>query len=264
MKKLDKLKAILKDMGSVLVAYSAGTDSTFLLKVAADTLGEKVLAVTATSATYPRKELVFARKMARQLGVKHRIIRTDELKDRNFVANTPQRCYFCKRKLFKALNSVAKKDKLDYVIDATTVSDKSDYRPGTQAKKESGVRSPLQEAGFLKQDVRRLSQLLGLVTWDKPACACLASRVAYGRHISGGILARIDKAERFLQQMGFSQVRLRHYNGLCRIEVPQDEIAKLIKQTGIIVEKLKRLGYNYITLDLEGYRTGSLNEVIKK
>ncbi len=159
---------------------------------------------------------------------------------------------------------MAKKFKLNFVADASNVSDKEDFRPGNKAKEEFKIRSPLQEAGFTKEDIRILSKKLGLVTWNKPAQACLASRIPYGKRISPQILARINKAEEFLRQLGFLQVRLRHYNGLCRIEVFKGDIPKLIIRHDLIVEKLKRLGYNYVTVDLEGYRTGSLNEIIKQ
>lgn len=251
-------------MDSVLVAYSGGADSTFLLKVSRDVLGGKVLAVTATSAAYPKEELYFSKRITKDLGVRHKIIKTDELKERRFIRNPVNRCYFCKKELFSKLKKIAKGNKLNYVIDATNYSDKFDFRPGNKAKDELGVRSPLKEAGFTKEDIRSLSKKLGLVTWDKPSLACLASRVPYGVKILPRILERIDRAELYLRQMGFKQVRLRHYNGLCRIEVIKNEIPKLINNRQRIVDRLKKLGYNYITIDLEGYRTGSLNEGIRR
>jgi uncharacterized protein len=264
-KKFTRLKRIICDMDSVLVAFSAGTDSTFLLKVASLVLPkDKLLAVTAYSATYPKEELISSKDIARDFGVRHKIIKTFELEDKRFTKNPPNRCYFCKKELFGRLQDMAKEFKLNFVADASNISDKKDFRPGNSAKKKFKVRSPLQEASFDKEDIRRLSRKLKVKTWDKPAMACLASRIPYGKEITTPILARINKAEVFLRQLGFSQVRLRHYNGLCRIEVFKTDIPKILLKHDLVVEKLKSLGYNYITVDLEGYRTGSLNEVIKK
>jgi pyridinium-3,5-biscarboxylic acid mononucleotide sulfurtransferase len=262
--KLEKLKKILKEMRSVLIAYSGGVDSSFLLKVARDVLGDKVLAVTAVSSTYPREELVLAKATARRLKARHRIIRTSELRDRHFVSNPVNRCYFCKKELFCKLKKIARKNNLKFIIDASNVTDKKDYRPGAKAKKELGIRSPLEEAGFTKGEIRILSRKLKLRSWNKPSLACLASRIPYGRIITPSVLSKVERAEKLLKLMGFKQVRLRHYDGLCRIEVEANGIEKLIEKRNLIVAKLKPLGYNYITVDLEGYRTGSLNEVIKR
>jgi uncharacterized protein len=263
-KKLKKLKEILKGMDSVLVAYSGGVDSTFLLKVAGDTLGHKVLAVTADSSTYPVQELAFAKKIAKSLGSRHMVVRTDELSDKNFTSNPINRCYFCKKELFRKLKNIAKRNRLNYVVDASNLSDEKDYRPGNIAKKELNIRSPLKEAGFTKKEIRKFSKIFGLSTWDKPSLACLASRIPYNIKISSKLLARINVAENYLRKMGFKQVRVRHYNGLCRIEVDKNDISRLISKRNQAVGRLKRLGYNYVTIDLEGYRTGSLNDVIKK
>lgn len=263
-KKLEKLKNKLKNMGSLLVAYSGGLDSTFLLRVASEVLGKNVLAVTAVSPTYPAEELCMAKKMAKALGARHKIIKTRELESKKFRSNPPERCYFCKRELFAKLKNIARKNKLNFVADASNLSDKKDFRPGNRAKKELKVRSPLQEAGYTKDDIRCISKRLGLVTWDKPALACLASRIPYGTEITLPILERIDKAESFIRRLGFKQVRLRHYNGLCRIEVPKRDIPQLINKRNSVIENLRKLGYNYITVDLEGYRTGSLNAAINK
>lgn len=259
MNKLEKLKLILKGMGSILVAYSGGVDSTFLLKVAKDVLRRNILAVTADSPTYPAQELVFAKRMAKTLGIRHKVIHTNEFKDKRFVSNPLDRCYFCKKELFSRLQVMAKSRHLNFVIDATNLSDDKDYRPGSKAKVELAVRSPLKEAGITKEDIRLLSKRLGLMTWDRPSLACLASRIPYGTKITQPILERINRAEIYLQSLGFNQVRLRHYNGLCRIEVPKKDIPALVKRRDLVVENLKKLGYNYITIDLEGYRTGSLN-----
>ncbi len=263
MQKLEKLQKILKELDSAVLAFSGGVDSSFLLKVARDCLGNKILAVTANSATYPKSELEFSRKLAGMLRARHRVIKTAELGNKKFSANPVNRCYFCKQELFSRLKKIAKKEKLNFVIDASSISDKDDFRPGAKAKKELGVRSPLEEAGFTKADIRNFSKRIGLSTWDKPAAACLASRIPYGRQISLQILKRINQAETFLRQQGVKQVRVRHYGNFCRIETLPQEIPLLINRRKMVVKKLKQLGFKYVTLDLEGYRTGSLNEEIR-
>lgn len=245
------------------MAFSGGVDSTFLLKVVTGILpADKVLAVTADSATYPEEELRSAKSACRKLGVRHKVVRTRELKNRKFTGNPVNRCYFCKQELFRRLKAIAEKLGLRAVFDASNASDRNDFRPGNKAKEELGIRSPLQEAGLAKEEIRMLSKRMRLATWDKPSLACLASRFPYGTKISLPLLKRVHCAELFLKGIGLRQVRLRHYNGLCRIEVPSDGIALAIKRRKAIVEKLKDLGYNYVTLDLEGYRTGSLNETL--
>jgi len=261
MRKLKKLKKILRQMRSLLVAYSGGVDSTFLLKVGGDCLGKKIVAVTAYSPTYTHQELAFAKKTARSFGIEHRTIHTDEFKDRHFASNPKNRCYYCKKELFLRLHKIASSKKLNFVADASTISDESDYRPGARAKRELKVRSPLQEAGFIKEDVRKYSRQLGLVTWNMPAGACLASRIPYGTRIKPEVLRRIERSERFLKSLGFPEVRLRHYQASCRIEVPHKDIPRLIGQRERVSRRLKNLGYSYVTVDLEGYRTGSMNEM---
>lgn len=265
--KLIKLKKILKSMGKVLVAYSGGVDSTFLIKMAKDVLGrDNVLAVTAQSATYPLSELKDAKRSAKDIGVRHLIIHTNEFENNNFVLNPPDRCYYCKRELFNKLKDIAKKENINFIVDASNINDIDDYRPGTKAKKELGIRSPLQEAGFNKSDIRQFSKKISLNTWDKPAMACLASRLPYGEKIEVDTLRRIELAEDFLQRLGFRQVRVRCHGNMARIEVLPKDIKLLIKN-GLrdkIIAHLKKLGFSYITLDMQGYRTGSMNEVIKK
>jgi uncharacterized protein len=264
MNKLSNLKKILSQYESCLIAFSGGVDSTLLLKVASQLFSkDKILSVTADSATYPKEELLFAKKIAKELGVRHKVIKTRELDNRNFLANPPKRCYFCKKELFRELKKIARKNSLKYIFDASNISDKSDYRPGNLAKKELGIISPLVEAALTKEDIRFLSRKIGLTTWNKPALACLASRIPYGQRITERLLKRVNKAELCLRGMGFKQVRVRDYSSFCRIEVPARDIPDLVRRRESIIDKLKKLGYNYITIDLEGYRCGSMNEVIK-
>jgi len=265
-KKLQSLRATLGRMASALIAYSGGVDSTFLLKVAADVLNGKVLAVTAASATYPQEELQEARRIARSLGVRHETISTDELADEDFSANPPQRCYYCKRELFRRLLDIAQREGIAFVLDATNLDDCSDFRPGTKAAKEAGVKSPLVEASLTKADIRALSKEMGLPTWDRPSMACLASRFPYGEAITAEKLARVEQAEKLLRQMGFSQVRVRSHGALARIEVEADRVHRLAEPevNAKVVEEFKALGFVYVTLDLQGYRSGSLNEPLRK
>jgi uncharacterized protein len=262
--KLFKLKEILSGMRTVVVAYSGGVDSVFLIKVATDVLGKNCIAVTATSPTYPRDELVFAKKMAKQFGCKHIVIKTNEMDDKRFYLNPINRCYYCKKELFSTLRKLADSKGIEWVIDASNTSDKADFRPGAIAKAEYGVRSPLQEAGFTKDDIREASKRLRLVTWDKPAQACLASRFPYGHKITPKALILVSKAENIMRRLGYQQVRVRHYGQLCRVEVDIDNMAKAITQRKIIVKNLKKLGYHYVTLDLDGYRMGSMNIAIPR
>ncbi len=261
--KLACLQRIISGYKSCVVAFSGGQDSAFLLKACSLVLSKaNILAVTAVSATYPKDELPKAKILAKDIGVKLRVIKTAELDNKRFTANSIQRCYFCKKELFSKLITIARQNKLNFVLDASNISDKLDYRPGNIAKRELKIKSPLLEAGFNKEDIRKLSKALGLSSWNKPSLACLASRIPYGTKITSGLLRRIDQAEAYLIGLGFKQVRLRHYNGLCRIEVEKRYINRLLYDRKAIVDKLKDLGYNYITLDLEVYRMGSLNEVI--
>ena len=258
--KLSKLKRIIAGYGSCLLAFSGGLDSSFLLSLCAEVLpSNKLLAVTANSKTYPAEELLFARKFAKQKGVRHEIICTTELENRQFVQNSYRRCYFCKKNLFLRLKGMARKYNFNCVIDASNISDQKDFRPGKTALKELGIFSPLVAAGFTKKDIRKLSKKMRLETWDKPSMACLASRVPYGTKITATILNRIQRAEAFLKKIGFKQVRVRDYNDLCRVEVEEKDISLLVSKRLRVLEGLKEVGYKYITLDLAGYRTGSLN-----
>lgn len=249
----------------MLIAFSGGADSTFLLEAARPVFPrQKLLAVTANSAVYPKGELLFAKRMAKRLGVRHKVIKTNELKDKRFISNPANRCYFCKKELFRELKVMAREFNLKFVADGSLASDRLDFRPGDIAKKRMKIRSPLAEAGLNKKDIRALSRPLGLPTWDKPSQACLASRIPYGKSISAGTLKKIERAEACLKKIGFKQVRLRHYNGLCRIEVFKDELGLILRERVKVVRNLKRLGYDYVTLDLEGYRTGSMNEILRR
>lgn len=263
--KLNRLKRIISAYKSAVVAFSGGQDSAFLLKICALVLpADKILAVTAVSATYPKDELVKAKILAKHIGVRLKVIRTAELNNKKFTANPIRRCYFCKQELFSKLIVMAKQNKLHFVLEAGNLSDKLDYRPGNIAKRQLNIKSPLIEAGFSKEDICKLSKKLGLSSWNKPSLACLASRIPYGVKITASLLRRIDQAEEYLRSLGFRQVRLRHYNDLCRIEVDKSDLGRLLSKRAHILERIKGLGYNYITLDLEGYRTGSLNEVINR
>ena len=259
-KKLQKLTCILNKMEGVVVAFSGGTDSTLLLKVASDALSDKVLAVTASSETYPKEELKEARKLACRLGVKHKTVKTGEWKDEHFRANPVDRCYFCKKELFKTLKGIAGKEGLPFVIDGTTKSDLSDFRPGGRAAKELSVRHPLLEAGFTKEEVRALSRKFHLPTSEKPAAACLASRIPYETPLTREALEKVDKAEKYLRSLGITgNIRLRYHRETARIEVDSSSFHKILSGHHKIAKYLKKLGFKFITLDLEGYRTGSLN-----
>ena len=263
--KLKKLKNRLKSLKSVLVAYSGGVDSTLLLKMAKEALDDKVLAVTALSETYPARELACARSLARTLGVRHKVIKTQELKDPHFRDNPQNRCYYCKKELFSKLKKLAREHRLAYVIDGSNADDLSDYRPGALAKKEFDVLSPLQEAGFTKKDVRALSKKYGLSTWCKPALACLASRVPYHSKIDKKRLMRIDKAEGLLRKSFHikGNLRVRDFQDLARIEVDKEKIKRLAASTKL-AGLLGRFGYKSVVVDLKGYRTGSLNTELSK
>lgn len=261
--KLAKLKGILGDCGGVLVAFSGGVDSTFLAFVAREVLGEKALAVTASSETFPSSERREAERLAREFGLRHRVIETSELDIPQFAENPPDRCYHCKSELFAKLKCLARAEGIPWVVDGTNADDTADYRPGMRALKELGVRSPLLEAGLGKEEIRNASRRLGLPTWDKPAYACLASRFPYGEAITRGKLAAVDEAESFLRGLGFRLLRVRHHGDVARVEVAPEEIERAVEARDRIVQGLKRAGFTFVALDLEGYRTGSMNEALR-
>ncbi|MCB2355657.1 ATP-dependent sacrificial sulfur transferase LarE [Clostridium estertheticum] len=262
--KFQKLKDSIQGLGSVAIAYSGGVDSTFLLKVAADVLGNKVIAITARSTTYPEREFKGAVKYIGDIGAKHIVIISEELEIEGFAKNPIDRCYFCKKELFSKVRKVADDNNINAVLDGSNADDVSDYRPGMKAANELRVISPLKDAGLTKDNIRELSKRLGLPTWNKPAFACLSSRFPYGNEITVEKLSMVERAEQFLLDLGFRQIRVRHHGDIARVEVNTQERNKFFSTEMMdkVANELKSIGFKYVTLDLLGYRTGSMNEVL--
>lgn len=261
MNKLSKLKTILKKLRRVVVAYSGGLDSTFLLKVAVDTLGrDNVLAVTARSETYPHSEYIESKRIAGLIGARQLTISTRELDMEKFRSNPVNRCYYCKRELFGKLDDIRRARGFCFVLDGTNFDDLKDVRHGRRAARELKVKSPLLEARITKDEIRRFSKRLELPTWDKPSFACLASRIPFNHSIDEKTLRNIERAEAFVRRLGISQVRVRAHKNIARIEVSPGDFTKVTRHSASIARHLKRLGFTYITLDLLGYRTGSMHE----
>ena len=260
--KYQTLRAHLKSLGSAVVAFSAGVDSTFLLYVAHDVLGESCVAVTAASHSLPKRELEEAKAFCSERGIRHIIVESEELEIEGFRQNPKNRCYLCKRELFTKLRAVAQAEALTAILEGSKLDDEGDYRPGLQAVAELKVESPLRRAGFTKEDIRALSREFGLPTAEKQSFACLSSRFAYGETISEDKLSMVDRAEQLLLDLGFHQVRVRVHGDLARIEVGAAELSRVLEHREKIDQDLRGYGFAYVSLDLRGYRTGSMNEVI--
>lgn len=262
--KYERLCNIVSQAGSAIIAFSGGVDSTFLMKVCVDELGDRALAVTARSETFPDRELQEAKTLASLIGGRHLIIETKELEAPGFSNNPPHRCFLCKSELFSKLEQIAKDHGIPWVFDGSNADDAGDFRPGRKAARQLGVRSPLEEAELGKEEIRALSRMLNLPTWGKPAFACLSSRFPYHTKITEPALQQVEEAEDFLWKLGMREFRVRHHGTIARIELGEKELRLFWQgnQQDVIVQHFKSLGYKYVTLDLQGYRTGSMNETL--
>ena len=257
-----KLRGIISYLENVLIAYSGGVDSTVLIKISQEEIDGQITAVIVNSPTLPRSELDDARKIAAGLDIQLVEMESREMDLPDFINNTSQRCYFCKDHRYQMLRIYAKENGFEYILDGSNFDDLSDHRPGQVAAQEQGIRSPLQEAELTKTEIRNLARERALPNWDKPSSSCLASRIPYGTVISAELLDQVDQAEIFLKELGFRRLRVRHHGDIARIEVPEESFDQAIKQRSLIIAALKEIGFSYITLDIKGFRSGSMNEVI--
>ena len=262
--KLPALREVIGAMDGAVVAFSGGVDSALVLRVAVEVLGDRALAVTGKSPAVPARELEEAKELAASFGARYRILETDELSSEGYVANGPDRCYWCKSELFDRLGVVREQEGLEEIIDGTNADDLGDHRPGMKARREREIRSPLVEVGMTKAEVREASRFYGLPTADKPAMACLASRLPYGTSVTPEALARVEAAEEALKALGFRQLRVRHHDDLARIEIDPAELDRALQSEmrAAILRDVRAAGYRWVSIDLEGYRTGSLNELL--
>ncbi len=262
--KLSRLRKIISGLGSLAVGFSGGVDSSFLLAVAGEELGDRLIAVTGADASVPEREVNEAKEFCRERGIRHIICKINPLEDEEYRKNGPDRCYFCKRGIFGKIKEIARENGIEYLAEGSNMDDLGDYRPGLRAVEELSVKSPLREAGLYKSDIRILSKAMGLPTWSKPAYACLASRFVYGEEITEEKLHMIDKAEQFLIEHGFFEERVRMHGNIARIEVPASDIPRLASDEirSAVYEEFKKLGFLFVTLDMKGYRTGSMNATL--